>query len=125
MLYFIHKRYSGPENGALPDLRSFMILRADVIFTDRVTHIKLEKRPDVQELHILAPPVKAKEEEDRRIYLLNSFGELLLKYQKEALMQIRAMLLRITDQEAHETLIREFEEYKAAHLTGSERTQNE
>jgi hypothetical protein len=113
ILYFIHKRYRDSSKGSVPDLGTFLVTRAEVLFSSDVEHVAVEKRPDRRILQILAPPVEASEEETRRIFLLNEFGDLIIKCQKQAYLQIREMLLKVTDPEGRETLIQEFDAYKA------------
>jgi hypothetical protein len=122
ILYFIHKRYTDSNSGNVPDLGTFLITRADVVFSDQVAHVVIEKRPDRRVLQILTPPVSASEEEARRIFLLNEFGDLIIKCQKQAYLQIRDMLLKVTDPEGRETLIQEFEAYKTTLASKLERS---
>lgn len=114
LLFFIHKRYAKTASEALPDLGKFLITRAEVIFSNKLNAIQIQKRPDKNVLQILAPFVEGDIQEKRRIFLLNEFSELIIKCQKQAYLQIRDMVLRITDSESHETLIRDFERYKSA-----------
>lgn len=114
IFYFIHKRYSESGKDSVPDLRSFLITRAEVVFSDKAKYVTLLKKPDRRVLQILAPPTEPHQEELRRIYLLNEFGDLIIKYQKQAYLQIREMLLSITEPEGREVLIQEFEDYKSA-----------
>ncbi|WP_413560509.1 hypothetical protein [Bdellovibrio sp. HCB209] len=113
LLYFIHRRYTRSSSTAIPHLGKFLITRAEVIFTNKLRSIQIQKRPERNVLQILAPPVDVDSEENRRIYLLNEFSDLILKYQKQAYLQIRDMVLRITDSEGHEALVKDFERYKA------------
>ena len=112
ILYFIHKRYAGHEGTNVPTLQSFLIFRADVVFTADVTHVVIEKKPELNTLNILTPPVASDLQEERRIFLLSQFGELLIKCQKQAYDQIREMLLRILDAEGKEVLVAEFLDFK-------------
>lgn len=112
LLFFIHKHYAKTTSTTLPDLGKFLITRAEVIFSSKLHAIQIQKRPDKNVLQILAPLVENEVQEKRRIYLLNEFSELIIKCQKQAYLQIREMVLRITDSESHEMLIRDFERYK-------------
>lgn len=116
ILYFVHKRYAGNESAKnIPSLNSFLIHRAVVIFSPDVDSVVLEKRPEQNVLVILAPPVRAEKEEERRITLLNHFGDLLIKFQKQAYDQIREMLIGILDAEGKEILVSEFLAFKRQH----------
>ncbi|MBO9666172.1 MAG: hypothetical protein J7501_05110 [Bdellovibrio sp.] len=116
LLFFIHKRYTKDSSTSIPHIGKFLITRAEVVFTRQLQAVQIQKRPEKNVLQILAPAVDIASEESRRIYLLNEFSELILKYQKQAYLQIRDMVLRITDSEGHECLIRDFEKYKAKKL---------
>jgi hypothetical protein len=110
ILYFLHKRYSGesPPQKDLPTMRTFLISSMNVVFTDAVKQITIEKRMDQSGLSILAPSPGKSEEEARRIYLLNEFGDLLIKCQKQGLEQLREMLLGILDDDGKEQLVAEY-----------------
>lgn len=118
ILYFLHKRYAHVENDS-PTLQSFLIYRADVIFTNSVDHVVLEKRPERNTLSILTPHVPVEVEESRRIHLLNQFGDLLIKCQKQAYEQIRSMLLKIIGAEGSERLVTEYLAFKEQSKTES------
>ncbi len=109
ILYFLHKRYSGesPQKD-LPTMRTFLISSMNVVFTDTVKQITIEKRMDQSGLSILAPSPGKAEEEARRIFLLNEFGDLLIKCQKQGLEQLREMLLGILDDNGKEQLVAEY-----------------
>lgn len=114
LFYFIYKNYSNSKsNNSVPDLGTFIITRGTVVFTDEVEYVTLEKRPDRKMLEILTPCVPKSEEESRRIFLLNEFGDLILKFQKQAYLQVREMLLKVTDPADHQALVIEFEKYKS------------
>ncbi len=113
LLYFIHRRYTKTSSSVIPHLGKFLITRAEVVFTNKLHAIQIQKRPDKNVLQILAPEVDVEAQENRRIFLLNEFSELILKYQKQAYLQIRDMVLRITDSEGHDILVQEFESYQS------------
>ncbi len=118
ILFFLHKRYgSESTDREMPSMRTFLISNMNVIFTDAVDQITIEKRLDQSGLSILAPSPSKAEEEARRIFLLNEFGDLLIKAQKQGLAQLREMLLGILDNEGKERLVSEFIKNKRAHPT--------
>jgi hypothetical protein len=68
-------------------------------------------------LSILAPRPGKNEEEARRIFLLNEFGDLLIKCQKQGLEQLREMLLGILDDNGKEKLVSEYLKHKKQHFS--------
>ncbi|MBX3034785.1 MAG: hypothetical protein KF865_12755 [Bdellovibrionaceae bacterium] len=110
----MHKRYSDSSKGDVPDLGAFLITGAKVEFSPAVKEVELKKEPEKRCLIILSPLIPETDQEARRIFLLNEFGDLILKYQKQAYLQIRDMLLRITDPEGRQILLDEFAQYKAS-----------
>ena len=118
ILFFLHKRYvAEPSPKELPTMRAFLISSMDVVFTDSVKQITIEKRMDHPGLSILAPPPGKYEEEARRIFLLNEFGDLLIKCQKQGLEQLREMLLGILDDDGKDRLVSEYLKYKKQHVS--------
>jgi len=113
ILFFLHRRYgANGASGDLPTMRTFLIQSMDVIFTDAVKQITVEKRMDDSALRILAPKTNKFEEEARRIFLLNEFGDLLIKCQKQGLEQLRDMLLGVLDAKGRGKLVSEYVKYK-------------
>jgi hypothetical protein len=109
ILYFLYKRYAGEDMAAdMPSLRTFLVDKMDIVFTKDVTRIQIEKRPEKNILNILTPPVAKEDEENRRIYLLSEFGELLIRTQREGYQQVREMLLAILDDDGKDLLIKEY-----------------
>ena len=98
-------------------MRTFIISSMNVVFTDSVQQITIEKRMDHPGLSILTPRPGKYEEEARRIFLLNEFGDLLIKCQKQGLEQLREMLLGILDDNGKEKLVSEYLKYKKQHLS--------
>jgi len=68
IFYFVHKRYSESGKGSVPDLGSFLITCAEVVFSDKAKYVALLKKPDRRVLQILPPPTEPHQEELRRIY---------------------------------------------------------
>ena len=117
ILFFLHKRYAAEQSAKdLPTMRTFLISSMDVVFTDSVQQITIEKRMDHPGLSILAPRPGKYEEEARRIFLLNEFGDLLIKCQKQGLEQLREMLLGILDDNGKEKLVSEYLKHKKQHF---------
>lgn len=110
LMKVIQRRYGNTNNGAA-NLGNFLITRSEVVFSSKIQHVTLEKRAESQTLIILAPPVPSIDEEERRIELLNAFGELILKFQKQAYLQIRDMLLQILDEDGKRILHEDFASY--------------
>lgn len=109
ILYFLHKRYGVEASSRdLPTMRTFLIESMEVVFTDSVKQITIEKRMDHPALCILAPKPSKFEEEARRIFLLNEFGDLLVKCQKQGLEQLREMLLGVLDDAGRAKLVGEY-----------------
>jgi len=109
ILFFLHQRYAAESSpGDLPTMRTFLIQSMEVVFTDSVKQITIEKRMDHPGLCILAPRPSKFEEESRRIFLLNEFGDLLIKCQKQGVEQLRDMLLGILDDAGKNKLVSEF-----------------
>lgn len=109
ILYFLHKRYRvDPSSRILPTMRTFLIESMEVVFTDTVKQITVEKKMDHSSLCILAPKPSKFEEEARRIFLLNEFGDLLVKCQKQGIEQLREMLLGILDDSGRAKLVGEY-----------------
>jgi hypothetical protein len=109
ILYFIHKRYGTESSGAdLPTMRTFLIQSMEVVFTDSVKQITIEKRMDQPTLCVLAPKPNKFEEEARRIFLLNEFGDLLIRCQKQGVEQLREMLLGVLDDKGQNKLVSEY-----------------
>lgn len=113
ILFFLHRRYGAHgASGDLPTMRTFLIQSMDVVFTDAVKQITIEKRIDDAALRILVPKPNKFEEEARRIFLLNEFGDLLIKCQKQGLEQLRDMLLGVLDDAGKAKLVREYLKHK-------------
>lgn len=109
ILYFIHKRYGTESSSAnLPTMRTFLIQSMEVVFTDSVKQITIEKRIDQPTLCVLAPKPSKFEEEARRIFLLNEFGDLLIRCQKQGVEQLREMLLGVLDDKGQSKLVTEY-----------------
>lgn len=114
ILFFIQKHYSGNGNKSeLLNLYSLLVSRADVVFTEEVKHVILEKKPTSGILFILSPPVSKSKEEEHRINLLNDFGDLIIKCQRQAYEQIRHLLFGILDSEGKEKMVQEFLKFKS------------
>jgi hypothetical protein len=96
-------------------MRTFLIESMEVVFTDSVKQITIEKRMDHPALCILAPRPSKFEEEARRIFLLNEFGGLLVTCQKQGLEQLREMLLGVLDDSGRAKLVSEYLKYKKRH----------
>lgn len=113
ILFFLHRRYGADAaSGDLPTMRTFLIQSMDVVFTDAVKQITIEKKMDDSALRILAPKPNKFEEEARRIFLLNEFGDLLIKCQKQGLEQLREMLLGVLDDKGRSKLVSEYLKHK-------------
>lgn len=110
LMKIIQRRYGNTNNGAA-NLGNFLITRGEVSFSPKIKFVTIEKRAESQTLVILAPPVSASKQEERRIELLNAFGELILKFQKQAYLQIRDMLLQILDEDGKKILHEDFTSY--------------
>ena len=113
ILFFLHKRYAGDTMLAeTPSMRSFLVDKMEILFTNAVTHVQVEKKSERNMLTILTPPVAKEDEEPRRIYLLSEFGELLIRVQREGYLQVRDMLLAILNDEGKELLVKEYKKHK-------------
>ncbi len=113
ILFFIHKRYAEPSySSEAPRICSMFACRLDVIFTNEVDHLVVEKRPDKDIIYILSPPVHPSEEEDQRIYLHNQYGAMLVRAQAEVLPLVRRMLMGILDAKGREVLFHEYNKHK-------------
>lgn len=109
ILYFIHKRYGTEASSSdMPTMRTFLIQNMEVVFTDSVKQITIEKRMDQPTLCVLAPKPNKFEEEARRIFLLNEFGDLLIRCQKQGVEQLREMLLGVLDDKGQSKLVTEY-----------------
>lgn len=107
--HFLYKRYKDKCGFVgIPSLDKLLIEHSDVIFTDKVKHVKIEKKFDDNVLNILAPPVPAEKEEERRIYLLDRFSSSLIKIQVEVISRVKAMLFLMLDAEGKELLLSEY-----------------
>lgn len=116
ILYFLHKRYGiEPSARDLPTMRTFLIESMEVVFTDTVKQITIEKRMDHPSLCILAPKPGKFEEEARRIFLLNEFADLLVKCQRQGVEQLREMLLGVLDDAGRAKLVSEYLRYRKRH----------
>lgn len=110
LMKIIQHRY-GSSKKEVANLGNFLITRAEVVFSSNISSVILEKRAESQNLIILAPNVLSSNEEERRIELLNTFGELILKFQKQAYLQIRDMLLQILDEDGKKILNDDLDSY--------------
>ena len=118
ILYFLHKRYGVEASSRdLPTMRTFLIESMEVVFTDSVKQITIEKRVDNPSLCILAPKPSKFEEEARRVFLLNEFGDLLVKCQKQGIEQLREMLLGVLDDAGRAKLVSEYLKHKKRYVT--------
>jgi hypothetical protein len=63
---------------------------------------------DQPTLCVLAPKPNKFEEEARRIFLLNEFGDLLIRCQKQGVEQLREMLLGVLDDKGQNKLVSEY-----------------
>lgn len=114
LLYFVHTRYSEKSKVRVPTLASFLVRNAEVVFSDKVKTVVLRKNPNRQTLEIWTPRIGEQQQEERRLYLLSQLGDLILKYQRDAYLHLRDMLLSISDPEMQETLVQEYLNYKAS-----------
>ncbi len=110
LMKIIQHRY-GKSKKEAANLGNFLITRTEVVFSPLVSSVVLEKRAESQSLIILAPSIHPSKEEERRIELLNAFGELILKFQKQAYLQIRDMLLQILDEDGKKILNDDLDNY--------------
>jgi len=107
-MYFLHKRYSEKNTRAdVPNIFSFVITDLEVVFKE-VKHIKLSCDYSQRTLSILTPLVPEKDEENRRLFLLNYFSNSIKNNQLSATID----LFKLLKDPAKQTLLKEYKDHK-------------
>lgn len=114
ILYFIQQRYRKGKPHKLPKMENFIISKIEVIFSSDADHIFLWKNLDLGSLEIHSPNVPESQREERTIYLLGQFGDLLSKAQAESVAKLRQILVGMLDNEGRRSLVQAYIENQAA-----------
>ena len=110
-LHFLHRRYVAVLSGKYPQLGSLFINRLDVVFSD-IPRTIIEKHWDKNTIEAIAPRVPAEIEEKRRAELLTLYSPMLVRCQVSALSDIYRMLISTLDEEARDTLLQEYRDFR-------------
>lgn len=106
-LYFLRKRYGNKKN-EISNMLGFIITEVEVLFDDCFKSVKLKSELANNLLYICAPLVPEGEKETRRIFLLNSFSDVIKRNQIASIIEF----LRYFSPEAKEKMIEVFSEYQ-------------
>lgn len=107
LLYFLQHRYSSKES-EIPSMFGFIVTEIEVLFSSKFRNVKLQSDLASNSLFICAPSVPKSEEESRRLFLLNSFSDVIKTNQISSLVD----LFRLLKPEAKEKLINSFNEFR-------------